>query len=336
MKTIKFLIIILCFLSFSVSYGNTLGTVKKRGYIACGVNTGLPGFSSSDSKGKWKGLDVDICRAVSAAVFGKPNQLKFIPLTTQQRFTALQSGEVDVLSRNTTWNLQRDTAQGLNFAPVTYYDGQGFMLRKSAKIKTLKKLNGATICVSQGTTTELGLADYFKSHKMKFKPLVFESRDEMVHAFVKKRCDVVTADASSLAGDRTKLQNPKQYVILKKIISKEPLAPVVRHGDDQWFDVVKWTVFALIAAEEMGITSKNVSSMKRSRNPDVKRFLGVIKGNGKALGLNERWAYHVVKHVGNYGEIFERNLGSKTKLNIKRGLNNLWTKGGLHYSPPVR
>ena len=316
--------------------GKTLDAVKKRGYVHCGVNSGLPGFSSPDSKGKWKGLDVDICHAIAAALFGNRDKIKVTGLSAQQRFTALQSGEVDVLTRNTTRTLSRDTSVGLNFAPVNYYDGQGFMVKKSAKIKAAKQLKGASICVQQGTTTERNVADFFRKNRMKFKPIVMENNDELFRAFLAGRCDAYTADASGLAGLRTTVKNPKSLVILPELISKEPLAAAVRHGDDQWLDVVTWTVYAMIAAEELGVTSRNVDKMKKSSDPNIKRLLGVTPGNGKALGLDELWAYQILKSVGNYAESFERNVGRRTPLKLKRGLNSLWTRGGLMYAPPLK
>lgn len=314
----------------------TLKQVKDKKFISCGVTQGVAGFSTPDSSGKWKGLEVDICRAVAAAVFGDADKVKFVPLNAPVRFTALQSGEVDILSRVTTWTLSRDTAQGLNFAPTTFYDGQGFMVRKSAKITSAKQLNGATICTQQGTTTELNLADYFRKNKMRMKPVVFESNDEVTQAFFKGRCDAFTNDASGLVAERSKVKNPQDYIILPEIISKEPLGPAVRHDDDQWFDIVKWSIYALIEAEEMGISSKNVDSFLKSKDPAIRRFLGSIKGNGKALGLDEKWAYQIIKQLGNYGEIFERHVGKNTPLKLERGLNALWSKGGLMYAPPLR
>jgi general L-amino acid transport system substrate-binding protein len=315
----------------------TLEAVKARGELICGVSTGLGGFSVPDSEGKWTGLDVDVCKAVSAAIFGDPNKVKFQALSAQQRFTALQSGEVDLLSRNTTWTLTRDTSLGLNFTGVTYYDGQGFMVPKKLGVKSAKELDGATVCVQPGTTTELNLADYFRANNMKFTPVVIEALQEVNAAFFSGRCDVLTTDASGLASVR-KNDAPKgkseDYVILPEIISKEPLGPVVRHGDDQFFDIVKWTVFALIEAEEYGITSANVDKMAaESNNPGVKRLLGSTPGMGKALGLDEAWAKNAIKAVGNYGEIWERNI---PQLGLPRGLNNLWTNGGIMYAPPVR
>jgi general L-amino acid transport system substrate-binding protein len=317
--------------------GPTLDGVKTRGVVTCAANTGLAGFGMPDQQGDYKGLDADTCRAVAAAVFGDAKKVKFVPTTTQQRFTVLQSGEADILTRNTTWTALRDTEQGLNFAPVTYYDGQGFMVAKKTGIKSAKELDGATICVQPGTTTELNLADYFRTNHMTFKPLVVEKLAEVENAFFSGRCDAYTTDRSGLAATRAgKASNPDDYVILPEIITKEPLAPAVRHGDDEWFDIVKWTVYAMIGAEEKGITSANVDEALKSDDPDVKRMLGVTPGIGKALHLDEKWAYNIIKQVGNYGEVFERNVGSKTPLKLDRGINALWTKGGLMYAMPFR
>ena len=317
--------------------GPTLDAVKQRGEIVCGVNTGIAGFAAPDSKGEWRGIDVDVCRAVSAALFGNPGKVKFVGLTAAQRFTALQSGEIDVLSRNTTGTLARDTSLGLNFAGVNYYDGQGFLVSKKANVKSVKELNGATICVQQGTTTELNVADYFRANKISYKPVVIEKLEEVIAAFFAGRCDAFTADASNLAATRsTNAQNPDDYLILPEIISKEPLGPMVRHGDDQWLDLVKWSLIAMIEAEEYGVTSKNVDDMLKSTNPGIQRFLGVTPGMGKALGVDEKWAYNIVKQVGNYGESFERNVGAGSPLKLQRGLNALWTQGGLMYAWPIR
>jgi general L-amino acid transport system substrate-binding protein len=317
--------------------GPTLDKVKQAGQISCGQGTGLAGFGAPDSQGRWAGFNVDICRALSAAIFGAADKVKYVPLTAQQRFTALQSGEVDLLSNNTTDTLQRDTELGLNFAPVVFYDGQGFMVSKKLGVKSAKELNGATVCVAPGTTTELNLADYFRANKMEFKPVVIEKRDEVLSAFFSGRCDVYTTDSSALNADRlSQAPNPDDYVILPERISKEPLAPVVRHGDDQWDDIVRWVVYALIDAEEKGITSKNVDDKLKSDDPGIKRMLGVTPGMGKALGLDEKWAYNEIKLVGNYGEIFDRTLGKDTELKFERGLNNLWTHGGLLYAMPIR
>jgi general L-amino acid transport system substrate-binding protein len=314
--------------------GSLLEVIQKKKMLKCGVSAGLAGFSAPDSKGIWRGLDVDVCRAVAAAILGDPKLVQFVALSAQQRFVALQSGEVDLLSRNSTFTLTRDTALGLNFAPVVYYDGQGFLVRKKDGVTKISDLNGASICTQQGTTTELNLADYFKANNLKFKPVVFESNDEVTQAFLKGRCDALTTDTSGLAAERAKLKDPQNYIILSEVISKEPLAPVVRHGDDVWFDLVKYVVYALFTAEELGINSKNVDKLLKSKKPLVKRFLGVISGNGAALGLDEQWAYRVIKMVGNYGEIFERNVGMESPLKLQRGYNALWLDGGLHYAPP--
>jgi len=317
--------------------GQTLDTVKKNGVLTCGVNSAQAGFSLADSQGRYTGLDADTCRAVAAAVLGDPNKVKYVPLTAQQRFTALQSGEIDMLARNTTNTLSRDTQLGLNFAPTTYYDGQGFLVAKKLGVKSAKELNGATICVQPGTTTELNLADYFRANKMDFKPVVIEKLEEAESTFFSGRCDAYTDDSTSLAGTRaTKATNPDDYVILPERISKEPLAPAVRHGDEEWNDIVRWTVYALIEAEERGVTQKNVDQMLKSDDPTIKRLLGATPGMGKALGLDEKWAYNAIKAVGNYGEIFDRNVGKDSPLKLERGLNDLWTRGGLMYAMPVR
>ena len=323
-------------LSGTAYAGQTFDNVKAKGFVQVGVNGDLFGFGKPDEKGVWRGLDVDTGRAVAAAVFGDANKIKFIPLTAVQRFTALQSGEIDVLCRNATWTLGRDTELGLEFAQVNYYDGQGFMVSRKLKIKNAKGLDGATVCVLPGTTTELNVADYFRMNKMKMKPVVIESAAELYKAFFAGRCDVLTSDASQLAGARVVAPKPDDYVILPDIISKEPLAPAVRQGDNQWKDIVNFSVLAMIEAEDLGITSKNVDEMLKNNNPAVQRFLGVTAGNGKALGLDEKWAYNIVKQVGNYGEIFERSVGKNTPLKLERGLNALWKNGGLMYSPPFR
>jgi general L-amino acid transport system substrate-binding protein len=317
--------------------GATLDAVKSRGYVICGVNTGLPGFSMPDRQGRYTGLDADTCRAIAAAVFGDADKEKFIPSTAQQRFAMLQSGEVDVLTRNTTWTLLRDTNLGLDFAPVTYYDGEGFMVAKKLGVTSAKQLGGASICVQSGTTTELNLADYFRANKMKFTPVVIERLDEAENAFFSGRCDAYTTDRSGLAATRAgRAPNPDDYIILPETISKEPLAPAVRQGDSDWFDIVKWTVYAMIDAEEKGVTSKNVDDMLKSSDPVIKRMLGVTPGMGKALHLDEKWAYNIIKQVGNYGEVFDRNVGKDSPLKLERGLNALWTKGGLMYGMPIR
>jgi len=314
----------------------TLEEVKGKGYISVGVNEGLFGFSKPDEKGVWRGLDVDTARAISVAVFGVPDKLKFVPLSAKTRFTALQSGQIDVLTRNCTQTLGRETALGLNFVHVNYYDGQGFLVPKNLGVKSARELDGATVCVLPGTTTELNVADYFRANNMKMKTVVIESTPELAKAFFAGRCDVLTSDASQLASTRSVAPNPDAYMILPEIISKEPLCPVVRHGDDQWYDIVNFSVLAMIAAEEFAITSKNVDQMVKNLDPKVMRFLGVTAGNGKALGIDEKWAYNIVKLIGNYGEVFERNVGPNTPLKIERGLNDLWTRGGLMYAPPFK
>jgi general L-amino acid transport system substrate-binding protein len=320
--------------------GKDLDAIKARGSLVCGVGTGTAGFMLQDSQGKWVGLDVDVCRAVAAAIFGDAEKVKYVGLTSQQRFTALQSGEVDVLSNNTTETLTRDTALGLDFTAVTYYDGQGFLVNKKLGVKSAKELGGATVCVAPGTTTELNLADYFRANKMTFKPVVIEKVEEVRAAFFSGRCDVYTNDASSLYATRAANVPPpakaEDFIILPEIISKEPLAPAVRHGDNQFADIVRWTQYAMVEAEEYGIDSKNVDEMLKSENPTIKRILGVTPGMGKALGVDEKWVYNIIKQVGNYGEMFERNVGMGSPLKIARGQNALWTQGGLQYAPPIR
>ncbi len=312
---------------------DTLDSVKSKGFLQCGVSTGLPGFSNADKSGNWKGLDVDVCRAVAAATLGDANKVKFTPLTAKERFTALQSGEIDLLSRNTTWTLTRDASLGLNFAGVNYYDGQGFMVSKNLGVKSALELDGAAVCLQAGTTTELNLADYFRENGMKYKAITYDTSDATVKGFEAGRCDVLTSDQSQLYALRIKLKDPKSAIVLPEVISKEPLGPVVRQGDDKWFNIVKWSLFAMVNAEEMGVTSKNVDSMKNSKNPGIARLLG---GQGEKLGLSDDWAYNIIKQVGNYGESFERNVGMGSPLKISRGLNALWKKGGLQYAPPIR
>jgi general L-amino acid transport system substrate-binding protein len=339
MKGLKCLALVLALLPFAtggMAMAGTFDEVRARGALIAGVNTGVAGFSIPDEKGVWKGLDVDTAKAIAAAIFGDAGKVKFVALTSVQRFPAIQSKEVDVLVRNTTLTLSRETVNGLSFTHVNYYDGQGFMVPKKLGLKSARQLKGATVCVLPGTTTEMNAADYFRKNKMDWKPVVIESNAELNKAFFAGRCDVLTNDASSLAAYRSVAPNPDDYIVLPDIISKEPLAPAVRHGDDQWFDVVNWTVNALIEAEELGITSRNVDEMLKSTDPQIQRFLGVTPGLGKALGLDEKWAYNIVKQVGNYGEIFERNVGSKTPLKLERGLNDLWTRGGLMYAYPFR
>ena len=338
MKLLKLLlaVAIVAALSGAAFAGQTFDNVKAKGFVQVGVNGELFGFGKPDEKGVWRGLDVDTGRAIAVAVFGDPNKIKFIPLTAVQRFTALQSGEVDVLCRNATQTLGRETELGLDFVQVNYYDGQGFLVPKKLKVKSAKELDGATVCVLPGTTTELNVADYFRVNKMKMKPVVIESNAELAKAFFAGRCDVLTSDASQLAGTRAVAPKPDDYEILPDIISKEPLAPVVRHGDNQWKDIVNFAVLAMIEAEDLGITSKNVDEKLKSTDPIVQRFLGVTPGNGKALGLSEKWAYNIIKQVGNYAEIFERSVGKNTSLKLERGLNALWKDGGLMYSPPFK
>jgi len=316
--------------------GKTLDAIMAAGVLKCGVSQGLPGFSNPDDKGKWTGIDVDYCRALAAAVLGDAKKVKYVPLSAKVRFTALQSGEVDVLSRNTTWTHTRDTALGLDFVGVLYYDGQGFMVPKKLGIKTAKKLSGAAVCTNTGTTTELNVADYFRSNGMKYKVVAFEKADEVVSAYDSGRCDVYTTDRSGLAAQRTKLKSPGSHIVLPEIISKEPLGPVVRHGDNQWGDIARWTLNALIIAEELGVSSKNVDAMKSSKNPAIRRLLGVEGDTGKKLGLGKVWAYNIVKQVGNYAQIYAANVGPKTPLKLSRGLNRLWNKGGIMYAPPMR
>jgi len=317
--------------------GATLDAIKNKGFVQCGVSTGLAGFSNPDDAGNWSGIDVDVCRAVAAALFGDPEAVRFTPLTATERFTALQSGEVDVLSRNTTWTLTRDTSLGLDFTGITYYDGQGFMVPDDLGVQSALELDGASVCVQPGTTTELNLADYFRANNMSYEPVVIERLEEVRTAYEQGRCDVYTTDRSGLYAERTVLPNPDSHVILPEVISKEPLGPVVRHGDQDWADIVRWTLYAMVEAEEYDVTSSNVDDLKaNSTNPVVRRLLGVEGDMGQNLGLPADWGYSVVKQVGNYGEIFERNLGQETPLKIERGLNALWTDGGLQYAMPVR
>jgi general L-amino acid transport system substrate-binding protein len=315
---------------------NTLDTVKGRGQLQCGVSTGLAGFGAPNDAGQWQGLDVDICRAVSAAVFKNVDKIKFVPLTAKERFTALQSGEIDLLSRNTTWTMSRDTAAGLNFTGISYYDGQGFMVKRTLDVVSAKELSGASICVQTGTTTELNLADYFRSNKIEYNPVVFEKLSEALAAYNAGRCDAFTTDVSQLYSIRLTLGNANDHIVLPEIISKEPLGPVVRQGDPRWANVVRWTLFAMINAEELGVTQGNVDQMKASKNPSVRRLLGVEGEYGAAVGLDNDWAYQIIKLVGNYGESFDRNVGAGSPLGIARGQNALWRDGGLQYAPPIR
>ncbi len=320
----------------AAAMAGTLDDVRSKGFVQCGVSQGLAGFLNPDEQGNWTGLDVDVCRAVAAAVLGDAGKVKFTPLSAKERFTALQSGEIDVLSRNTTWTMGRDTALGLNFAGVNYYDGQGFMVRKDLGVKSALELSGAAICTNTGTTTELNVADYFRANKLEYKVVAFEKADEVVAAYDAGRCDVWTTDRSGLAANRLKLANPDDHMVLPEIISKEPLGPVVRQGDDQWFNIVKWVLFAMINAEELGITSANVDDKRNSDDPSAKRMLGTEGDFGSKLGIGKDWAYNAIKHVGNYSEIYEKNVGPNTPLQLERGANALWNKGGLQYAPPIR
>ncbi len=318
--------------------GKTLDAVKQRGSLNCGVTTGVAGFSAPDSQGHWSGLDVDTCRAVAAAVLGDGGKVNFVPLNSQQRFASLQAGEIDVLARNTTWTLTRDASLGFHFTAVTYYDGQGFLVPKKLKVTSPKQLKGAEICTQSGTTNEKNVADYFRAQGVKVKTVVFEGFEAAFKAFFAGRCQAFTTDASALAGLRNKeAKNPDDYVVLPELISKEPLGPLVRRGDDEWFAIVKWTVFALVEAEEFGVTQANAEGLKaKSADPAVQRLLGTSEDLGKLLGLDRDWAYRALRAVGNYGEIFERNVGPKSVLQMPRGANRLWSQGGLMYAPPVR
>jgi general L-amino acid transport system substrate-binding protein len=318
--------------------GKTLDAIKQRGSLNCGVSTGVAGFSAPDSQGNWSGLDADTCRAIAASVLGDAKKVNFVPLNSQQRFASLQSGEVDLLARNTTWTLSRDTSLGFHFAAITYFDGQGFLVPKKLKISSPKQLKNAEICVQSGTTNEKNLADYFRANNIKFKPVVFEGFEASFKAFFAGRCQAYTTDVSGLAGLRNKeAKNPDDYVILPDLISKEPLGPLVRRGDDEWFAIVKWVIFGLIEAEENGLTQANVDAQKaNSKDPVVQRILGTSEDTGKLLGLDRDWAYRAIKAGGNYGEIFERNVGPNSVLKLPRGANRLWSQGGLIYAPPVR
>lgn len=314
----------------------TLDQVKQKGFLQCGVSTGLPGFSNPNEKGEWTGLDVDLCRAVAAAIFDDATKVRFTPLTAKDRFTALQSGEIDVLSRNSTWTSSRDATQGLNFTATNYYDGQGFLVRKELGVKSAMELNGASVCTQSGTTTELNVADFFRTNNLQYEVVAFQGQEETLKAYESGRCEVFTSDQSQLYALRLKLANKDDHVVLPELISKEPLATAVRQGDDQWFDVVKWVHYAMLNAEEAGITSKNVQEMLNSPNPDIRRMLGVEGNFGEQLGLTKDWVVRIVSKVGNYGEAFDRNVGAGSPLKIERGKNALWTKGGLQYGPPIR
>ncbi|HYP86086.1 amino acid ABC transporter substrate-binding protein [Variovorax sp.] len=328
----------LSFVAAPAFAGKTLDTVKQRGSLKCGVTNGVAGFSAPDTQGRWAGLDVDSCRAIAAAVLGDGNKVEFVPLNSQQRFAALQSGEIDILARNTTWTLSRDASLGFNFTAITYYDGQGFLVPKKLNVSSAKQLKGATICTQSGTTNEKNASDWFRAQNIQVKTLVFENFEASYKAFFAGRCQAFTTDASALAGLRNKeASNPEDYVILPELISKEPLAPLVRRGDDEWFAIAKWTLFALMEAEEVGITQANADELKaNSKDPAVQRLVGTGDDMGKLLGLDKDWSLRAIKAVGNYGEIFERNVGPKSVLGLPRGANNLWSKGGLMYAPPVR
>jgi general L-amino acid transport system substrate-binding protein len=336
MKRAIFLLAVIAFgATATAPCAQTLKAVKDRGSLICGVSQGLPGFSNPDDKGNWTGFDVDFCRALAAAVLGDATKVKFTPLSAKDRFEPLKTGDIDVLSRNTTWTLSRDVSFG-NFVGVTYYDGQGFMVRKALKVNSALELNGASVCTQTGTTTELNLADYFRANNMKYEVIAFGTADETVKAYESGRCDAFTTDVSQLYAEKLKLANAGDHVILPEIISKEPLGPLVRHGDDQWFDVVKWTLFVMLNAEELGISSKNVDDASKSNQPEIRRLVGAEGNFGEQLGLSKDWVVRIVKQVGNYGEVFDRNVGTGSKLAISRGLNRLWTKGGIQYAPPVR
>ncbi|HAK63130.1 MAG TPA: amino acid ABC transporter substrate-binding protein [Alphaproteobacteria bacterium] len=314
----------------------TLEDVKKKGFVQCGVSQGLKGFSNPDDKGDWTGIDVDFCRGIAAAIFGDPEKVKFTPLSAKERFTALQSGEIDVLSRNTTWAISRDTALGFDFRGVTFYDGQGFMVRKSSGVKSALELDGATICVLMGTSTPLTLADFFRANNMKYEPVQFEKDDEVVATYESGRCDAYTSDQSGLYANRLTLKNPDEHIVLPEIISKEPLGAVVRHGDNQWGDIVTWTLFAMLNAEELEVSSSNAEGMRASENPEIRRLLGTEGKFGEGMGLSDDWAFNIIAKVGNYAEIYDRNVGEKSPLGIPRGLNALWNKGGVQYAAPIR
>ncbi|MCP8688167.1 amino acid ABC transporter substrate-binding protein [Marinobacterium sedimentorum] len=335
-KTLATAIVMSAAISGLAAAEGTLEAVKARGVLQCGVTSGVPGFSVPDEQGNWKGLDVDVCRSVAAATLGDASKVKYIPLTAKERFTALQSGEIDVLSRVTTWTQTRDTQLGLNFTGVTYYDGQGFLVKKELGLTSVKELDGATVCVQSGTTTELNLSDYFRANGLTFTPVVFDTNEQAATSFDTGRCDSFTTDLSQAYGLRTRMSDPDAVVALPEVISKEPLGPVVRQGDDQWFNVVKWSLYAMLNAEELGVSSANVDDMKSSENPNIKRLLGVDGPKGKGLDIADDWSYQIIKQVGNYAESFDRNVGKDSPLKIDRGINALWNQGGFQYAPPMR
>jgi general L-amino acid transport system substrate-binding protein len=338
MKRLATALALVMTLAFGVqaARAETLASVKERGELICGANGTLAGFGLPDPQGNWTGFDVDFCRAIAAAIFNDPTKVKFVPLTAKDRFTALQSGEIDVLSRNTTWTLSRDTTLGLEFPAITYFDGQGFMVRRALKVTSALELNDASICVQQGTTSELNLADFFRTNHMALKTVTFATGEDALKAYESGRCDSYTTDSSGLYGERQKLADPSAHIVLPEIISKEPLSPAVRHGDNQWTDIVRWTHYVMLDAEELGINKANVEEKLKSDDPETRRLLGVEGQYGEGMGLTNDWAYRIVRHVGNYGETFERSLGQGSPLKIVRGLNALWTKGGLQYGPPIR
>ncbi len=335
-REVKIAVLTAGLLASGAASAATLDNVKERGFLLCGVSQGMAGFSNPDSAGNWSGLDVDLCRAIAAAIFDDPSAVKFVPTSTKERFAALQSGEVDLLSRVTTWTMSRDTALGFNFAAVNYYDGQGFMVRRDSGVSTALALDGAAICTATGTTTELNVADYFRTNNMSYELVSFEKQEEVAAAYDAGRCDVYADDQSGIYARRLQMTNPDDHVVLPEIISKEPLGPAIRQGDDQWMDLVRWVHFAMLNAEELGVTSANVDEMRESGNPDIRRLLGTEGEFGEALGLSNDWAYQIVRHVGNYGESFDRNLGPDTPLAMARGQNALWTRGGLQYGMPIR
>ena len=330
------LLLVALAVSGTMAGAQTLAAVKERGTVKCGVGQGLLGFSSHDDQNNWTGFDVDICRAIAAAIFGDPNKVTFIPLDAASRFTALQSGEIDLLSRNSTWTMSRETSLGLMFAGVAYYDGQGFLLRRDAAIDTALQLSGKTVCTQKGTTTELNLSDYFRANDMVLNVLALDTAEESRAAYEQRKCDVLTSDVSQLYAERLKLATPDSHIILPEVISKEPLGPVVRQGDDQWLNLVKWTLYALINAEELGVKSTTIDESLKSPSPDIRRLVGSEGEFGHQLGLEPDWALRAIRAVGNYGELFERNVGAQSRLSIPRGLNALWTRGGIQYAPPVR
>lgn len=331
-----FMAVALFILGTSPLRAATLDAVKSKGFIQCGVNPGLQGFAISDAGKNWRGMDVDICRALAAAIFDDPNKVKFTPVEVGQRFEALRSGEVDVLAHNATWTMKRDTSIGLRFTAVTYYDGQAFMVRKKFGVASALELSGVTICAQEATSGPVDVIDFFRSRKMPFKPVLLKSAKETYRAYDAGRCDALIADVSQLHAARLRLTKPDEHIVLPEVVSKEPLGPVVRRGDEQWFDLVKWVVFAMINAEELGVSSENIETMRASERPPVKRLLGIEGEFGAKLGLDNDWAFRIVRHVGNYGEVFERNIGQGSDLKIARGVNALWTKGGILYAPPIR